>query len=284
MTKEKINIQDFVNELRQNENSERTIKKYTREINQFLQYVKVEYKDELSSDKVLNYKDYLKSNYKVASTNNKIVIVNKFISFLFADDMDKAEKLKVKQLKVQTKNTLENVLSESDYQRLLRTAQKKGKIDMYYLMMTLANTGIRISELKYITLEAVQKGQTTIENKGKQRTIVISKSLAKDLKNYCKEANITSGIIFKSRNNKPLDEAYIYKQIQWISGQARVNKAKAHPHSFRHLFAKQFLTISDNVMALADILGHSSLNTTRIYTKTSSNEQRALIDKMYTRS
>ena len=177
---------------------------------------------------------------------------------------------------------VENVLNEKEYNRLLEWALKLNRPRMYYLMETLAGTGIRISELEYITVEAVKKGNADFYNKGKKRPVPIKNSLQKDLKRYCEEANITEGIIFKSRQGNPLDDSYVWRQLQDIAGKARggLSKDKVHAHSFRHLFAKDFLANGGDLATLADILGHSSLETTRIYTTMSIAEQRALLNKM----
>lgn len=274
----KDNLKDFLISAEKEELKEKTIKQYNRYINEFIEYTKIKNKEEITKDLMITYKEHLREIHpKESSINNKIVVLNKFITFL-----ELPEETRLKQYKLQKKTTLENVLTQTDYERLLRMAQKKGKIRMYYLQKTLAGTGIRIDELQYITVEAVNKGSTKVDNKGKIRTIIISKKLAKELKQYCKDNNIVSGIIFKSRNGNPLDEAYIWRELQWIAGQARVRKDKVHPHSYRHLFAKSFIAQYGNnsVMQLADILGHSSLETTRIYTQNSISEQRNLLDSM----
>ena len=151
---------------------------------------------------------------------------------------------------------------------------------MYYLMQTLAETGVRISELQHITVEAVKKGYTVFDSKGTvERTAFINKRLKKELMNYCKEYNITNGIIFKSKNGKPLDKAYIYKELQYIGGQARVRKSKVHAHSFRHLFANNYLSKANhNLVDLKNLLGHKSITTTQIYLQKSTKDLRATLE------
>lgn len=136
--------------------------------------------------------------------------------------------------------------------------------------------------MQYITVEAVKKQEADIYNKGKLRKIPIQDRVKKELLTYCKEQGITEGIIFKSRNNNPLDNAYIWKQLQKLAGQVRsgLKKSKVHPHSFRHLFAKEFISNGESQMELADILGHESLETTRIYTTKSIAEQRETLNRM----
>ena len=275
-------VQEFLIKAEKKELKERTIKKYKRYLNEFINYTGIKTKEDITKDLMINYKEHLREIHpKESSINNKIVMLNKFILSLdFPEEVKK--EIKLKQYKIQKHTTLEDVLTQTDYDRMLRISQARGKIKMYYLQKTLAGTGIRIGELQYITVEAVNKGSTKVENKGKIRTIVISKKLAKELKQYCKDNNITTGIIFKGKSGKALDNAYVWRELQWIAGQARVKKSKIHPHSYRHLFAKSFIAQYGNnsIMQLADILGHSRLETTRIYTQSSISEQRDLLDNM----
>lgn len=272
------NINAFEQELIEEEKKEKTIKQYLKYIYEFIEYTKIEKAEDITKEMLIDYKEHLKEIHpKESSINIKIIIINKFVTF-----MDLPNKLKLKQIKVQKKTTLENVLNEKEYNRLLEWALKLNRPRMYYLMETLAGTGIRISELEYITVEAVKKGNADFYNKGKKRPVPIKNSLQKDLKRYCEEANITEGIIFKSRQGNPLDDSYVWRQLQDIAGKARggLSKDKVHAHSFRHLFAKDFLANGGDLATLADILGHSSLETTRIYTTMSIAEQRALLNKM----
>lgn len=276
-------LDDFINNCIEDELSERTLKQYKRVIKDFIDVEQVKGKEDITKLKIIDYKKHIQEQSdKIATINNKLTIINKFINYTFRDEKEEVRRsLRVELLNVQNKFEVNDVLSKIDYERLLRIAERKGKLQLYYLMETLANTGVRVSELKYITVEAVKQGETAVTNKGKTRTIYINKYLAKDLLKYCKEENIISGIIFKSKNNKPLDNAYIYKQIQYIAGQARVKKSKAHPHSFRHLFAKTYLEegIGD-ALDLSNILGHSSLVTTRMYTTKSKKENKRDLDKL----
>lgn len=268
-------IFNFIEQCKNEELSEKTLTKYNRDINEFIQTANIKTKEDITKDKLIEYKENLMNKSKTSTVNNKIIIINKFLTFLFNN-----KDYNLKQIKTQNKFEVDNILSKTDYDRLLKWAIKLNKMVMYYLMRTLAGTGIRISELQYITVEAVKKGKTEIYNKGKKRPVYIKESLQKELKRYCKDKGIEKGIIFKSRGEKPLDNAYIYKEIQYIAGQARVNKKKAHPHSFRHLFAKEYLNAGGNYLNLADILGHSSTDTTRIYSVKDANENRADLNKM----
>lgn len=271
-------INNFKIELSEEEKKERTIKQYIKYLYEFIEYENIDSKQDITKEKLIEYKEHLREIHpKTSSVNIKIIIINKFIMFLELPD-----KMKLQQIRVQTKTSLDNVLNDKEYQRLLEWALKLNKTQMYYLMKTLAGTGIRISELKYITVEAVNKGAEKIHNKKKDRDIIIKTSLQKELKKYCEETGIKEGIIFKSKQGNVLSDSYIWRQLQYIAGKARggLNKNKVHAHSFRHLFAKEFMANGGNQMDLANILGHSSLETTRIYTTMSTTEQRNLLNEM----
>lgn len=262
-------IEEYKNILSLEEREERTIKQYESYINEFITFANIKEKEDITKEKLIEFKEYMQEKYKTNTVNIKITVLNAFIDFLGLD-----QTYKLKHLKKQHTTTIENVLSQVDYERLLRMAKTKNKMTMYYLMETLVKTGIRISELQYITVEAVKKGVAVFNSKGTvEREAYINNELQKELKKYCKENNITSGIIFKSRNGNPLDNAYIYKEIQYIAGQARVKKSKAHPHSFRHLFAKNYLSKSQhNIVDLSNLLGHKHTTTTEIYLQKSRTE------------
>lgn len=270
------NLEQFIKNCKESELKTSTVKKYKKDIEAFIEYSKVKNTEDITKDILIDYKKHLQAILKTSTLNNKLVILNKFI---IASGLPMEYKLK--QIKVQKKTSLENVLSKVDYERLLRMALRENKTSIYYLMQTLAGTGIRANELQYITVENVKQGVAKVENKGKIRNIVISKSLAKDLKDYCTKENITTGVIFKSKQGNVLDKAYIWREIQKLAGQSKIKKAKAHAHSFRHLFAKSFMSQNNNVVLLADLLGHSSLETTRIYTQASIKEQRDSIENLY---
>lgn len=262
-------IENYKNKLILNENKEKTANQYGKYLLEFVNNFNIQCKEDITKQKLIDFKEYLQEHYKVNTINIKLTVLNSFIKFLGLDPSYKLELLK-KQEQV----NIENVLSSVDYERLIRIANRKGKIRTMYILKTLAGTGIRISELKYITVEAVKRGIAVFDNKGTvERKAFINKKLKRELLKYCSENNIKSGIIFKSRYNNPLDPAYIYKEIQWIAGQARVNKKKAHPHSCRHLFAKNYIADpTHNIADLKVILGHKHLTTTEIYLKKTERE------------
>lgn len=279
-------LSDYLSELRKDEKAEKTISKYERDIEKFFNWyaqevtqeaVQEDTQEEITKETIIAYKEYLVKQYKTSSVNSYLIALNKFFSWM------KLDELKIKVIKQQQKNSLDHVMSRSDYERLLRFAKKLNREKIYYIMRTLAGTGIRIEELKYITVEAVtkNKGYVQVDNKGKLRDIVIAPDLCKELRKYCKAEGITTGIIFHGRNRSELiDKSYIWREMKRIAGQARVNKDKVHAHSFRHLFARTFIDAGESVVELADILGHSSLETTRIYTRSSSKEKKDKIAKL----
>lgn len=268
-------VESYKQNLKLSEVEDTTIKQYTNYIKQFETWANVKSIKDITKEKLIAYKDYMKAQYKASTVNIKITVLNSFIRFLNLDNTDTLDYLKVQQ-----KSTIENVLSQKDYERLLRIAERKGKIRTKYIMKVLAETGIRISELQYITLEAVKKGIAVFDSKGTvDRKAYINKKLRKELLNYCKEKNISSGIIFASKSGNPLDKSYIYKEIQWVAGQARVNKKKAHPHSFRHLFAKNYLAVpGHNLVDLKNLLSHKSISTTELYLQKSEKELRDTLE------
>ena len=269
------NIKEYKDSLKLSEKEEDTIKQYEGYIKEFIKYANIKNKEDITKEKLIEFKEYMQEQYKTNTINIKITVINAFITFIGLDSS-----YKLKHLKKQQKATLENVLTQTDYERLLRIAKVKNKKVMYYIMETLAETGIRISELEHITVEAVKKGEAVFDSKGTvERKAFINKKLQKELLKYCKEEGIKTGIIFKSRNGNPLDSAYIYKEIQWIAGQARIKKSKAHPHSFRHLFAKNYLSKpGHNIADLKNILGHKNISTTEIYLQKSTRELKETLE------
>lgn len=190
--------------------------------------------------------------------------------------------LTIKTLKVQRRIFADQSkeLSKAEYERLL-IAAKSGKNErLYYLMQTIASTGLRVSEIKYVTCEAVRKGQALIRCKGKIREIFLPKKLCKMLNAYVKSKNIKNGSIFVSKTGKPLDRSNIWKMLKNLCESAGVNKNKVFPHNFRHLFARTFYGLQKDIVRLADILGHASVETTRIYTMESGTEHRKQLQKL----
>ena len=268
-------LKKFKMELLHNELSQATLNRYLTDITQFIEKENIESIKDITKSKVLDYKSFLINNFKTSTCTIKLVAINKFLDFLGL------QSFKVKLPKQLKKKVLEDLITVAEYERLLKYAKKLDKVKMYYIILTLANTGIRISELEFITVEALKKESTVIKNKGKIREIILPKKLTKDLKEYCKKNGIIKGAVFISKFYRPMGVTYIHKELKFISGQARIKKSKVHAHAFRHLFAVQYMKKNNNALSLADILGHSSLETTRIYTQQTKKQHQKSIDDLF---
>lgn len=258
------------------EKAKNTIKKYKHNVQVFIDYLP-DFVD-ITKEHVIQFKaDLITKGYKNTTNNSYIMSVNKFLKYSGLSDY------RVKQVKQQERTSLECIISLSDYKRLLRFAKKLGRMDMYYIMEILSHTGIRIGELKYFTVENVQKScYIPVYSKAKSRDITMTHELHRELKKYIKDNKIKCGYIFPGKvSGKMIHESTIWRQLKRIAGAARVNKEKVHAHSFRHLFAKLYLAEHPgDISGLADILGHSQLETTRIYTRTTSEEKRKQIEQI----
>lgn len=267
-------IQNFKEYLYEQERSAATIEKYIRDIRSLYNF--------LSEDKIITksvlieYKNNLNEKYKVSSINSMLAAINSFLDFI---DL---KEFKLKQYKVQKRIYCdeEKELTKEEYKRLLDTASKSNNQRLYMLLQTICGTGIRVSEHKFIIVESLKDGKVTINNKGKIRDIFITKRLRKLLKKYCKDNNIKTGSIFVTRNGKPLDRSNIWKDMQKLCAEADVDSNKVFPHNLRHLFALSYYRLQKDIVRLADILGHSSVETTRIYTMTSWKECQESISQL----
>ncbi|MBP3361792.1 MAG: tyrosine-type recombinase/integrase [Clostridia bacterium] len=266
-------INQFKNYLIYEEKSKATIEKYIRDITAFMIWIG---ERELEKTMVIEYKQKIVTEYAPKSVNSMLSSLNSF--FIHSGRHDCI----VKTLKIQKQifANKEKELTKAEYERLLVAAEKKSNRRLYLLMQTICATGIRISELKYITVSAVQSGQATINCKGKMRVVILPKELCKMLKGYIRESNIKGGSVFVSRTGKPLDRSYIWKMLKSLCESAGVSKDKVFPHNFRHLFARTYYSLEKDVVRLADILGHSSVNTTRIYTMETGDMHRRQIQRL----
>ncbi len=266
-------IQKFKQYLIEEEKSDNTIEKYIRDVYTFALWLQ---DGETDKTVVLEYKKKLMEHYAPASVNSILSSLNSF--FTFNEWFD----FKIKTLKIQRQifSSKDKELTKAEYERLLTAAKNKKNKRLYYLMQTICSTGIRVSELKFITVDAVKSGQATINCKGKMRIVIMPKQLCKMLKEYIKENNMTSGAVFTSRNGVPLDRHAIWKSMKALCESAGVAKDKVLPHNFRHLFARTYYSLQKDIVRLADILGHSSVNTTRIYTIETGDVHRLQIQKL----
>lgn len=252
-------IHSFKTYLIEEEKSENTVEKYIRDVTFFMIWLNDQ---EVTKILALEYKKELCEKYAPASVNAAISSLNSFFSFTGWHE------IRIKALKIQRQifSNKDKELTKAEYERLLIAAKSKGNERLYLLIQTICSTGIRVSELRFVTYEAVKKGQAVISCKGKMRTIFLPKELCRMLKKYIKEQGIKDGSVFVSRNGKPLDRSYIWKMLKNLCEAAGVPKDKVFPHNFRHLFARTYYSLQKDIVRLADILGHSSVETTRIYT------------------
>ena len=225
---------------------------------------------------VLEYKAYLVENYKPASVNSVLSSLNSFFTYNEWYDC------RVKSLKIQKQifASKDKELTKVEYERLLDAAKSKKNERLYLLMQTICSTGIRVSELRFVTVAAVNTGVANINCKGKLRQVFLPKALCKVLIRYIREQKITSGSVFVSRTGKPLDRSNIWSDMKKLCESARVSKDKVFPHNLRHLFARTYYSLQKDIVRLADILGHSSVNTTRIYTMETGEVHKRHIEKL----
>lgn len=267
-------IAAFTVYLKSDEKSENTIEKYIRDVRSFSIYT---HGMEITKETVIAYKNKLLSeNYATRSINSMLASLNGLFSFLSWCD------LKVKSIKLQQQIYCpeEKELSKAEYMRLVNTAKQRGNERLNLILQTICGTGIRVSELQFITVEAVKSGNAVVSLKGKTRSVFLISNLQKKLLRYAAEQKITTGAIFITRNGKPMSRTNIWREMKNLCVQAGVNPQKVFPHNLRHLFARTFYGIEKDIAKLADILGHSSINTTRIYIITTGNEHRQRMEKM----
>lgn len=269
----RTNIEQFREKLIEDEKSEATIEKYLRDVEAFFSFVGGE---AVTKNTAMQYKEHLKKNYKPASVNSMLAAINRFFR-----EMGWFECI-VKALKIQREAfwPKERELSKEEYFRLLETAKKKGNIRLYLLMQTLCSTGIRVGELPFITVEAVRSGRAIVNLKGKTRTVLLSAALRRELSRYIKEKGIKSGSIFITKSGRPMDRSNILHEMKALCDEAGVERKKVFPHNLRHLFACLFYQREKDICRLADLLGHSNINTTRIYTCVSGDEQERQIEQL----
>lgn len=265
-------IDEFREYLLREEKSEITISKYLRDVQVFKAYAQ---QKKVTKEIVIGYKQTLiEKGYAVRSINSMLASLNSFLLFLGYHDC------KVKNIRTQKKVycSEEKELTRAEYMRLLEAAKDKPRLKL--VMQTICGTGIRISELKYFTVEDVKKGEVDVKGKSKIRTILVPGKLRKLLLDYAKKRNIQSGVIFVSGNGRPLDRSNIWAQMKKLCEAAGVNPTKVFPHNLRKLFARTFYGIEKDIAKLADILGHNSIETTRIYIITTGVEHRRKIERL----
>lgn len=268
-------VEDFEKFLYKEEKSENTIQKYLHDVRAFMIFAG---DSEITKETVITYKNKLiNENYAVRSINSMLASINSFFAFLDWTDC------KVKSIKLQRQVYCpeEKELTKAEYMRLVNTAKQKGNELLNLILQTICGTGIRVSELQFITVEAIKTGEAIVSLKGKTRNVFIVKELRKKLLRYVGEQGIKSGAIFITRTGKPMSRTNIWREMKNLCAQANVNPKKVFPHNLRHLFARTFYGIEKDIAKLADILGHSSINTTRIYIISTGTEHRQRMENMH---
>jgi len=266
-------IHSFEKHLMESEKSTATIQKYKRDVCCFAEFAR-----EKNLDKILllNYKGALEQSYAIRSANSMLAALNAFFRFLGWHD------LCVKQFKLQREVycSEDRELSKNEYIALVKTAEQKKNERLSLILQTICGTGIRVSELSCITVESVKRGEAMVSCKGKTRKIFIVKPLQKKLLRYAIEQKIVSGALFVTKNGRLMNRSNIWHQMKELCKQAGVSPQKVFPHNLRHLFARTFYGIEKDIAKLADILGHSNINTTRIYIVTTGAEHKRRMENM----
>ncbi len=262
---------DFQTHLIENEKSLLTIEKYLRDVRIFLTWLG---ERPLTKTEVLTYKAKLVEHYATASVNSMLSSINCYLKYIEHGEWC----VKILKLQRSVFCSEDRELSREEYQRLLQAAKNDRRLAL--LMQTIAATGIRVSEHKHITVEAVRQGWAKVTSKGKIRKVLLPRKLCQTLLRYAKKERIVKGSIFISKRGVPLDRSYIWARMKRLCEKAKILAEKVFPHNLRHLFARTFYDMEKDVVRLADILGHSNVNTTRIYTVESGSVHRKLIEKM----
>lgn len=265
-------IIEYVAYLKAEERSCHTIAKYQRDLKAFFLCAE----GEVSKETVLNWKEKLIKHYAPSSVNSMLGAVNSFFEWMTLPQ------LKVKPIKIQRKIFIkpEKELTRDEYQRLVKAAMENGNERLSLVLQTICATGIRVSELEYITVNAAKSGQTMVDCKGKSRWIFLPKALCKSLQLYCRQNNIKNGIVFRTAGKNPLNRSNIWRDMKKLCRGANVETSKVFPHNLRHLFARTFYMLEKDLARLGDLLGHSDISTTRIYTMESGTQHMKQLERM----
>lgn len=259
--------------LLEDEKSQATIEKYMRDLRCFATYVDGRVVDKAL---VLAYKAYLGEQYALRSANSMLAAVNSFLRFMGWAD------LCVRQFKLQTETycSADKELTKEEYMALVRTAESKGDHRLALVLQTICGTGIRVSELQHVTIEAVRCGEALVNCKGKSRKVFIVAALRKKLLQYGRKVGIHTGCLFVTATGRPLNRSNIWRQMKALCRLAGIAPGKVFPHNLRHLFARTFYRLEKDIAKLADILGHANVNTTRVYIITTGAEHQRCMETM----
>ena len=251
-----------------------TIQKYRRDLEKLRRFAGEEITDKAT---LIAFKEHLiQQGYADVSINSFLAAVNQYLKYMGCYEWQ----LRFLKIQRQTFRSAEKELTTREYQRLVEAARQQGDKRLALLVQTVAATGIRISELRGITVEAARRGQAQIRMKGKTRQILLPRALCNKLLSYCEKKRIHTGQIFITRTGRPIDRSNIWRMLKKLALTARVKAKKVFPHNLRHLFAVTYYKRYKDVVRLADILGHSSIDTTRIYTARSGSEQQRQIEEL----
>lgn len=268
-------LENYKKYLEEEEKSKATINKYICDLKKLMIYANGQ---EITKKLMLDFKEYLREDrhYKLSSINSFLIAANRLFDYL------EWYELRVKTYKMQKEifAPADRNISKNEYKKLVHVALQKGKKRLAMIIQTLCSMGIRISELSSITVESITKGTVEIYCKGKQRTVLIPKKLQERLLKYTSENNIENGIVFCTSSGNAVDRSNIWREMKALSEEANVQKEKIFPHNLRHLFARTFYEVSKDIAKLADILGHSSIETTRLYIMTTYEEHQKQLDMM----
>ena len=263
----------FARQLGEEERSPATLEKYLREVRQFAAFLGGR---EVTRELAAAWREEVSARQSPATVNGKLTALDRLLAFLGWEDC------RVKHLRVQRQLFRDSAreLSREEYARLVETARRLGRGRLSLLMETICATGIRVSEVRYITAEAVREGRTEIALKGKIRTILLPGKLCRKLEKYARQKKITSGELFLTRSGRPMSRKQIWAEMKGVCRAAGVAPSKVFPHNLRHLFARCFYRVSRDVAKLADVLGHSSIETTRIYLISTGAEHARTLDQL----
>lgn len=267
-------LEEFLINLYENELSAKTIQSYKQEIKAFINWIPME-KQEITKQLMIDFKKYLEEKYEPNTVNHYIVVINKFLYFC------KYENMNLKKVTVQEQSSLNDQIEDQEHKRMLRWAKKLNLNDMYLIMKIFAECGPRVAELNFFKVENLD-WHIEVKNKKKYREIIIPSPLVREIRKYCRENQIKSGYIFRSPTNssKPLSSSTIWDRLKKIAKKAKINPNKIHAHAWRHLFAKAAIKAGVSLAELMDILGHKNIQTTAIYTRTSSKDKRKKLEKI----
>lgn len=266
-------VEAYLRHLIYEEKSKSTIEKYRRELYDLVDFLVGQ---EVTKERLIEWKTRLQERYSPSGVNGRLVAANGLFSFLGRFD------LRMKLLKIQREifSREEKELSKAEYIRLVQTAERKGNTRLSLVIQTICATGMRVSELQYITVEALKNGRAEVNGKGKHRIIFLPKELQKKLRKYAKREGIIKGALFCTRSGRPLDRSNIWADMKKLCLDAQVSDKKVFPHNLRHLFARIFYKLEKDIAKLADLLGHASIETTRIYIMESGKEHQRKLERM----